>query len=291
MDLSTGVNPQPWRGPRAALADLGRLPDPQDLARLEAAAAAAFGAESDCVVAVPGAEAALRLAPQLTGARSVAIAAPTYGGHAEAWAGVPAAPAAKAEALVVVNPNNPDGAIRDTAALADGRRWLVVDESFAETQPRVSVAGARLPRTLVLRSFGKVYGLPGVRLGFIVAEPGIAERARALVGDWPVGADALAMGRAAYADWAWLAATRSRLARDARRLDGLLIGAGFEVLGGTSLFRLVRAQDAGRRFERLAEAGILTRPFDHDPTILRFGLPGRRDWRRLVAALAALAAL
>src|SRR5690606_35467930 len=111
LDLSTGINPQPWRGPRASAEDLARLPDPQALAALEAAGAAAFGADPARVAAVPGAEAGLRLMPAATGAESAAIAQPTYGGHAEAWAGYELFPLQRgeqnaADARVIVNPNN-----------------------------------------------------------------------------------------------------------------------------------------------------------------------------------------
>jgi cobalamin biosynthetic protein CobC len=72
----------------------------------------------------------------------------------------------------------------------------------------------------------------------------------------------------------------------ARRLDELLRQHGFQIVGGTSLYRLARAVDAPARFERLAAAGILTRPFQYDTSWLRFGLPGSADaWRRLRNAL------
>jgi cobalamin biosynthetic protein CobC len=142
-------------------------------------------------------------------------------------------------------------------------------------------------RTIVLRSFGKFYGLPGVRLGFIVAAPDVAQQVRALVGDWPVSADAIALGRGAYSDLAWAERTRRRLARDAARLDGLLTAVGFEILGGTSLFRLAASPRAGAWFNRLAEQGVLVRPFAHNPHQLRFGLPPRSAWPRLAGALEA----
>ena len=63
LDLSTGINPQGWRGDRASLESLGRLPDPADVRALEAVAAAAFGCDPARVVAVAGAEAGLRLLP------------------------------------------------------------------------------------------------------------------------------------------------------------------------------------------------------------------------------------
>ena len=69
-------------------------------------------------------------------------------------------------------------------------------------------------------------------------------------------------------------------------LDRILALSGCEVVGGTSLFRLARAADARERFARLLAAGFLVRPFDFDPTLLRFGLPrGRDQWRRLAAGL------
>ena len=293
LDLSTGINPRPWKGARATPADLARLPDPEAVAALEAAAARAFGVSPDRVAAVPGAEAGLRALPRLLGARSVAVVSPTYGGHAEAWrlAGARVETifadrmaSTAAEAVVVVNPNNPDGACHQD--LAAGDRWLIVDESFVETAPELSVAARAGGRLIVLRSFGKFYGLAGVRLGFIVAEPGLAARVSAQFGDWPVSAEAIAAGTAAYADAAWRETTMRRLARDAGRLDLMLTAAGFEILGGTSLFRLTASPDAQARFARLAEHGVLTRPFPEQPTWLRFGPP--KTWSRLAAALETL---
>jgi cobalamin biosynthetic protein CobC len=302
LDLSTGINPRPWSGPRATAADLARLPDPADLAVLEAVAAAAFGVAPDRVAAVPGAEAGLRALPRLTGARSVEIVSPTYGGHAAAWraADVPVVfiadlDAATAQAVVLVNPNNPDGAGVEASRLAetarrfsDQDRWLIVDESFVEAAPELGVATETAPGLVVLRSFGKFYGLPGVRLGFVVGAPALVAKVRGQFGDWPVGAEAIRAGTAAYADAGWRAATLGHLADDAGRLDRLLIAAGFEILGGTALFRLARAADAPRRFDILCRQGVLTRPFPHDPSWLRFGLPDAAGWPRLEAALKSL---
>ena len=305
LDLSTGINPEPWRGPRAAEAELNRLPDPGALVALEKAAATAFGAMPERTAAVAGAEAAIRLLPLLLGVRSVEIVGPTYGAHAEAWraAGVATrliaadqAAASQAGVLVVVNPNNPDGRLTrraDLIALARERstagRWLVVDESFIECTPGDSVSDIDAPGLIVLRSFGKFYGLAGVRLGFMLAAPGLIARLRALLGDWPVGADALAMGRGAYADVEWRTRTEAALAERADRLDDLLARAGFEIIGGTSLFRMTRTPHAARWFQHLCRAGILTRPFDHTPDGLRFGVPTERDLPRLVRALEAFA--
>jgi cobalamin biosynthetic protein CobC len=309
IDLSTGINPRSYPAPRAQGIALNRLPDTGDLARLEAVAAAAFGVgDPQRVVATGGTEPALRLLPYVLGVRAAVVAGPTYGSHADGWqsAGVPTRVVADAQleesvrssartALVVVNPNNPDGRVlgaerlRLLHDLVAGREGvLVVDEAFAEVVPEASVAGVQgWDRLVVLRSFGKFYGLAGLRLGFVVGAPALLERVRSAIGDWPVSVDALVAGLAAYADREWAEQSRAQLASDTQRLDQLLGQHGFEVVGGTTLYRLAKAVDAAARFERLAAAGILTRPFRHDRSLLRFGLPGADDeWRRLGEALA-----
>lgn len=302
LDLSTGVNPQPWRGRRADWTDLSRLPDPADLAQLERVAAAAFGVEdASRVVATAGAEAGLRLLPQVIGGKTAAIVSPTYSGHAQAWQASDRVvmpvdrqdiSTLATDVLIVVNPNNPDGAclsrrtLEDLAADRCARGlWTVVDESFVEVQPTLSIVAARIDRLVVLRSFGKFYGLPGARLGFVVAAPSAATALRARQGEWPVSADALRLGWGAYADQSWRDATRYRLDRDAAALDQVLALHGLTVTGGTSLFRYVFTPDAGEVFTGLCRRGILTRPFQDAPQRLRIGLPGPGGLDRLAAAL------
>ena len=247
------------------------------------------------MAATAGADAALRLLPHLIDTHDVAIVSPTYGGHAQAWAGrtvreiAPQAMAADTSGcLVVVNPNNPDGRILKAGALnLAAARTVIIDESFADATPSASLAHRAGDRLIVLRSFGKFYGLPGLRLGFVIASPRFAARVRNQIGDWPVTAEAIAVGTAAYADTAWADRTRARLARDARRLDRLLTRSGLSVTGGCPLFRLAITPGASRRFERLAAQGVLVRPFDHTPEALRFGLPPAGAWTRLAAALEA----
>lgn len=284
IDLSTGINPRPYPAPRATRIARSRLPLPSEITALEAAAAAAFGiADPARVAATPGAETALRLLPHLLDVETVRTVRPTYASHADAWSRAGArlvSSDAEAAVVVVVNPNNPDGrlvepdmlqAMADGLAARDG--WLVVDESFADTLPGASIAALSHPRMVVLRSFGKFYGLAGLRLGFVLGPPQLMRQVRARQGDWPVSADALAAGLAAYSDPDWTARTRSRLTEEASRLDAALCRGGFAIVGGTSLFRLAEADDAADRFAALCAKGILTRPFAEQPTWLRFGLP------------------
>jgi cobalamin biosynthesis protein CobC len=309
IDLSTGINPHSYRGPRATAAARARLPDPLELAELERVAARAFGVENPHqVIAVPGTEVALRLLPMVMNQPSAAIAGPTYSSHADAWRRADAQTAelhadqlhleSRRGVVVIVNPNNPDGAllgrervleIHDVLHANGG--WLVIDEAFIDVEPAHSIcdlAGTtRAPHLITLRSFGKFYGLAGVRLGFAIGPPTIAERLRGLIGDWPISADALAIGIAAYNDLEWAQRMRTRLQRNAARLDASLVNRGFSIVGGTSLFRLARHPQAQTLFRMLLSAGILTRPFDSDPTLLRFGLPGSvSEWQRLASCLA-----
>lgn len=303
LDLSTGINPVPWCSGRADVVSLNRLPDPLELLDLEAVAGASFGARPERVCAVAGAETAIRLLPLILGPVTVDIVEPTYGAHKESWRVSSMAPNAieaeqifssRADVLVIVNPNNPDGRLFDKTTLLQLARqrsragqWLIVDESFIECAPENSIADQEIDQLIVLRSFGKFYGLAGLRLGFMVAGADLKKRLRAFTGDWPVSAEAVVMGLAAYADTAWQNATRQRLEADARKLDMALWNSGFAPIGGTSLFRLVRSEDTSGWFAHLCNHGILTRPFEYAPDTLRFGVPSAEALPRLVTALRA----
>jgi cobalamin biosynthesis protein CobC len=307
IDLSTGVSP--WSYPHQALGShaLTQLPDPQAIAELEAAAAASFGVrEPACVAATPGSDLALRLLGRQFANARVAVVRPGYAGHVLMWEGMPITevPAADIEAssashdvVLLANPNNPDGLLISrerllsaAATLAGRSGVLMVDEAFADAVPEHSLCpalddcGAR--RLVVCRSFGKFFGLAGVRLGFVVAPPGELQALRRAMGDWPVSGPAAAIGAAAYRDVTWQAAQRRRLATAAQRLDELLVRAGLAPAGGTCLFRLARCADADTLFAHLAMCGILTRPFSDDRTLLRVGLPAvESQWQRLADAL------
>ena len=299
IDLSTGINPCPYPVDPEILASLARLPEQAALARLEDVAAAAYGAPPGVVaVAAPGTQALIQWLPRLFSSSRVAIVSPTYGEHAPAWraAGhaveaVPCLPdAARADVVVLTRPNNPDGRIADIdildglgRSLAAKGGFLVVDEAFADVTGEPTVAA---PDRLVLRSFGKFYGLPGLRLGFALCGTEFAARVRAALGPWPVSAPAIDIGIAALSDRAWQAETRRGLDADAARLDGMLERAGLAVIGGTTLFRLAAGEGAPRLFERLGRAGIYVRCFPESPDRLRFGLPGdAAAWDRLERAL------
>lgn len=303
LDLSTAINPFAYPMPALDPVLWARLPDRGADLALRTAAAEAYGAAGpEEVVAASGSQALIQMLPRLRPFSHVVVVGPTYGEHATCWSNAghqlqPVEvldPAVTADVVVVVNPNNPDGRCHDPAdllAMADGLAGrgglLVVDEAFADCQPGSSLAGQARPGLLVLRSFGKFFGLAGLRLGFAVGEPTLIRLLRSALGPWTVCGPALAIGRMALADREWIAATRHHLDREAAALDALLAGFGLSVIGGTALFRLVNAARAWALYEHLGQRGILVRPFAASPRWLRFGLPpGEAARQRLGRALA-----
>jgi cobalamin biosynthesis protein CobC len=305
IDLSTGINPYPYPVPEIPSDRFFRLPDQASIGRLAAIAAQSYGAPSeDYVVPAPGTQILLPQVAMLVAPGRAAILGPTYAEHLRAatLAGHSANEVADVDQLrsadlaVVVNPNNPDGRIVPKVELLDVARdlrqrdgILVIDEAFADViGSDVSLAGDLDGGNIVLlRSFGKFFGLAGLRLGFALAAPHLATRLNALLGPWAVSGPAVFIGAKALADTAWKSRMIEHLADAARRLDDLLAGSDLEILGGTSLYRLTRSSGAQKLFNSLGHAGILVRRFAEHPTWLRWGLPDSEvAWQRLSAALA-----
>jgi len=305
IDLSTGINPHSYPLFDLPATALTRLPEPAAAGRLQAAAAVAYGAPSPLHVAIaPGTQILLPRVFSLVKPGRAAILGPTYAEHARAasLAGHDAEEVRDISALesadlaIIVNPNNPDGRVvsrADLLALAATLRkrngLLVVDEAFMDVGPREQSLCGDVGEggIVVLRSFGKFFGLAGVRLGFAIAAPEIAERLDGEFGPWSVSGPALEYGLRALRDVAWQDAMRERLAADTAKLDRLLTGYGAPADGGTSLFRHVTNADAVGLFDYLGRCSIFVRNFADRPEVLRFGLPAQEDdWFRLELALA-----
>ena len=286
IDLSTGINPVPYPVGAVPLDSWTALPDRAAYAALIAAARRFWDVpEAAAVLAAPGASALIARIPALAPAARVDIPQPTYNEHAAAFAAhgwqVGDRPGA---ARVIVHPNNPTGRWYGSDDLT--APLMVIDESFADIAPaRSLVAHAVEPGRIVLKSFGKFWGLAGLRLGFAIGPADLIARLEALMGPWAVSGPALHIGAAALDDTDWAQAARARLGRDAARLDGLMTAAGARVAGGTTLFRLYEVEDAAAWQTRLARRHIWTRIFPYSRSYLRLGLPGPGDWDRLEAAL------
>lgn len=301
IDLSTGINRVPYPVPPLDPDVWTALPTQARFARAEAAARVAYGApEAPCAV-LAGAQAAIQLLPNVLEQGRVSILAPTYNEHAAAFAAadwavreVASAEDLAGDVAVVVNPNNPTGHLLshvDLQQISDRVGTLIVDESFADPTPGTSLLGQEVPpNTVVLRSFGKFFGLAGVRLGFAFGPDAVIQALQARAGPWAVSGPALALGALALADADWQRKTRQRLQAEHDRLDSLVQGAGWRLIGGTALFATYETGNGLAAQAHLAGHQFWSRVFAAQPGWLRLGLPGGpTEWARLRTALKAAA--
>ncbi|UYV37949.1 pyridoxal phosphate-dependent class II aminotransferase [Rhodobacteraceae bacterium D3-12] len=283
LDLSTGINPVAYpvgTVPAAAWLD---LPDAAAEARLIAAARSFWAVPEGLeIVAASGASALIAALPGLRPSGRVEIAGPTYNEHEAAFRAGGWEVGGGGEAKVIVHPNNPDGRWYRREDLT--APLMVIDESFADVAPERSLVADAGAGRIILKSFGKFWGLAGVRLGFAIGGADDIAALRARLGPWAVSGPALEIGARALEDIAWAEATRARLKQDAARLDALMVKQG-RLVGGCALFRLYDVGDAAAFQARLAERHIWSRVFPYSKSWVRLGLPGPEGWARLEAAL------
>ena len=287
LDLSTGINPVSYPLPGIAPEAWMSLPDTGDQAALTHSARGFWDVPDEAdILAAPGASALISRLPGLLPPGRVEIPEPTYGEHAASFA-LQGWTSGSGGARIIVSPNNPDGRVWSAdEAVRGAPPLLIIDESFADTNPEHSlIALAAMPGTVILKSFGKFWGLAGLRLGFAIGDPNLIARLREALGPWPVSGPALVLGSAALNDRKWAEATRARLARDAMRLDSCLDAVGAESVGGTTLFRLFSVNNAKAWQDHLARRHIWSRIFPNSENWLRLGLPRPDCWDRLDDAL------
>ena len=298
LDLSTGINPRPYPLPQFTPEAWNCLPTQSEKEALCKAAQTAYGTAAPCI-AMAGAQAAIQAIPTLLGSGHAKVLVPTYNEHAASLraAGWRVSEAhsldelSGADLAVVVNPNNPNGLHYTPQQLHDLSRsvgHLMIDESFADPHPELSVL-PHLPQAgnmIVLRSFGKFYGLAGLRLGFAFGSQELISAQTERSGPWPVSGPAIATGVKALFDSDWAQNTIARLATDAQRLDELATAAGWQIAGGTTLFRLYDTPDAQSAQTKLARRHVWSRIFPYSDTWIRLGLPdGDHRWDQLAQAL------
>lgn len=306
VDLSTGVNPWPYEPVQFEPDTLTRLPLRTDEEACREAMATAWGSAPASIVLSPGSELLIRLLPTVIPAQRVVILSPTYGDHAQAWckSGAeiiqtddPLSFADTANVVVICNPNNPDGRVFAPATLREAlarlaRRggWLIVDEAYADLDPGLSLAAEGSADGLILlRSFGKFFGLPGLRLGALIGPESIRRAMADRLGVWPVSGLALGIAAQAYRDLEWQTAMRARLQRARQRLDALLVTSEQRMCGGTSLFGFAQVEEATAAWRTLAQQGVYVRRFDWSSRHLRLGLPANAEAEsRLEKALSLL---
>jgi cobalamin biosynthetic protein CobC len=257
---------------------------------------------------IPGTQSLIQILPSLVPQdRPAAILSPTYGEYAHCFAKAGFVIDAIRSlnelrqnhgTVVIVNPNNPDGRTFSRETLLElyhrlrGRNaHLHIDEAFGDGRPELSLAreACGLPGLSVSRSFGKFFGMAGIRLGFVFARPDMLEMIEAQLGPWAVSGPALYLaGDLMRRD---RAAILGRILERKAALDAVLKEAGVATAGGTELFTLVVHERADHLFEHLARSHILIRKFDYAPDWLRIGLaPDEQGDRKLAGALASFRA-
>jgi cobalamin biosynthetic protein CobC len=305
LDLSTGINPNGWPVPTLPAPVWNRLPEDDD--GLEATARDYYGTPH--VLPVAGSQAAIQALPQLIPPCRVALIRPGYAEHVHAWSrgGHDVVPVVASElddavasstVVVLANPNNPTGALFPRAQLLRWREqlaerggWLVIDEAFIDAIPGESLtADCPQPGLVVLRSLGKFFGLAGVRVGFVFADPALLQCLKALLGPWTVATPSRYVAMLTLNDRAWQQDCREKLLTAGARLAALLQRHGLVPHGGCPLFHWLSTARAAQIHDGLARRGILTRLYQ-DPPSLRFGLPATEEsWSRLDASLGAVMA-
>ncbi|MGJ8569790.1 MAG: aminotransferase class I/II-fold pyridoxal phosphate-dependent enzyme [Hoeflea sp.] len=241
-------------------------------------------------IAVPGTQSAIQLLPFLTpDASEVAIVSPTYGEYQQAYermdmvvdpvVALDAASATRAGVAVLANPNNPDG--RETPrddifgfVRAHRHRLVVVDEAFADMRQDLSMAGAAgmEPNLVVMRSFGKFFGLAGLRLGFVFAEAGLAKILSDRLGPWAVSGPALAVAAHAFSRGDLINELRNKIEKAHAITRSALSMARVSIVGESELFFCCEVGDGAAVRDLLASHKVLVRAFEHSPSRIRIGL-------------------
>ena len=202
------------------------------------------------------------------------------------------------DAVLITNPHNPTGQLLPPGPLeawiqAHPRTAVVVDEAFMDYGPDQALPARLLdrPRTVVLRSLTKFYAMPGLRVGYALADPATARRMAALQEGWPVGELELRAAQAALADPDHARRTLSAFRQDAPAFVQGLRALGLRPLPSAGPFVLLPLPGSGADLARsLRPRGILVRTCAEWPglgdTYVRLALRGRPDWAPLFQGLA-----
>lgn len=232
LDLSSAVSPEPYplpAMPPEVLMDLPYHTEP-----LLQAAAGYFGLQPENILACSGSQAIIQILPRCRQSSRVLLPQVGYAEHRQWWVreghhcscyGYPERESlarrivdTQADVLVLIHPNNPTGHyisaddLQYWRATLKADAWIVVDEAFIDPTPDASLVSLLdMPGLIILRSAGKFFGLPGLRLGFALGAPELLRQLGDQLGPWPVSAAALWAGPQLLTDRAWQNDRRAEL--------------------------------------------------------------------------------
>ncbi|HKW88921.1 MAG TPA: histidinol-phosphate transaminase [Candidatus Acidoferrales bacterium] len=197
--------------------------------------------------------------------------------------------------FLLANPNNPTGTLLAGLELkkimnAAKRTLVVIDEAYYEFSGVTALPWIRRYENLIVtRTFSKVTGLAGLRLGCIFANRELAEILRRAESPFPVSVAAIAASEAALRDRAFIRRCATQIKRNRRDLEGELRKLGARVAPSATNFVLanfgVKTPEIVRKLER---AGILVRDCERwfgRPGYVRITVGTRTQMGRLLRAL------
>jgi histidinol-phosphate aminotransferase len=316
-----GVSPKAKAAIKKELAGLGRYPDGNAF-ELKAALSRRHGVPQECIVVgngsndllemvagaflAPGraavysqhAFAVYPLATQARGARSIVVPAKNYGHDLAAML---AAITPETRVVFIANPNNPTGTfvpgkeLENFLARAPKDVAVVVDEAYTEYLPPElrydSTAWlAKYPNFILTRTFSKVYGLAGLRVGFGLMQPDIAELLNRVRQPFNVNSLALAAAVAALEDMKFVAKSCKLNRAGMVTLERAFKTLGLETIPSCANFVTFRVSQARTVYEKLLRRGVIVRPVAgyEMPDHLRVTVGTPRENEKFLKALKAV---
>ena len=300
LDLSTGIAPTSYPIPHIPLSIWQNLPQSNS----ELLAAAKHYYQCEHITITNGSQAIIKALPELWQLKNNAsqhVYLPKYGykEHAQAWqkAGYelhfyldelpPIDVIYPNSVLVIINPNNPTGKLftrkiimQYQALMQELNGLLVVDEAFMDviTGEHSICSQVENSNTLVFRSFGKFFGLAGIRIGFLVANKNWCDIFNEHLGPWQVNGPAQVVAQHALKDTDWHQQQKQQLSTLRKKQEALLWQAfGSEVIAeikGTDLFLTLsfnNVESAEKIYELLCQQAVYVRLTDEKDK-LRFGI-------------------
>ncbi|HEX5612309.1 MAG TPA: histidinol-phosphate transaminase, partial [Burkholderiales bacterium] len=237
------------------------------------------------------------LATQARGARPIVVPAKNYGHDLEAMA-----KAIDDETYVawVANPNNPTGTFAPHGEVeaflkrVPERVIVVIDEAYNEyLTPELRSDTVRLikrhPNLVVTRTFSKAYGLAGLRVGYALSHPSVADVMNRVRQPFNVNSIALAAAAAALDDMEFVARSYAENLQGMRQIEEGARALGLEWIPSHGNFLAIRVGRAAEIYKRLLRRGVIVRPVGgiyELPEHLRVTIGTQDENQRFLSALA-----
>jgi histidinol-phosphate aminotransferase len=232
----------------------------------------------------------------LFGARLVVVPARNYGHDLPAML---AAITPRTRVLFVANPNNPTGTIaspEEVTRLVDAvpeNAALILDEAYRDflAEPLdllPEIRSGRRPNLVLLRTFSKIYGLAGLRLGYGIGHPDFIAELEKIRQPFNLNAIAQAGALAALDDTAHAERTRRLNARGLKFYVRAFRKLGLEFVPSSANFILVRVGQGQRVCHEMQKRGVIVRAMDgyQLPEWVRISIGRPKENQRCLAALA-----